>query len=184
MLLQETRDEYVRLRAEGYSYNAIAEKLHISKSTCSAWEKELKGRISQLKQERLNELYHNYGMAKEGRIRRLGEIISRIEEALENVDLESVPPDKLLKLHLDYSEALKKEYAGGPAAFSLKDNPDPEAALAALGDLSDRIRAGEVTGEQAASEIRALTSLLTAHEALKNKERLDALEAIVGGRHI
>lgn len=184
MKLQETRDEFVRLRAEGQSYTAIAEQLHISKSTCSAWEKELKGRITQLKQERLSELYESYGMAKEGRIRRLGETINRIGEALENADLESLPPDKLLKFYLDYSEALKKEYAGGPAPFLLKDNTTPEAILAAFGELFDRIRAGEVTGEQAANEGRTLTSLLTAHDALKNKERLDALEAIVGGRSI
>lgn len=184
MKLQEIKSEYVRLRAEGQSYRAIAEQLHISKSTCSSWEKELKGQISQLKQEKLSELYESYGMAKEGRIRRLGETLNRLEEALENADLESLPPDKLLKFYLDYTEALKKEYAGGPASVSLKADPTPEAILAAFGDLFDRIRAGEVTGEQAANEGRTLTNLLTAHDAVKNKERLDALEAIVGGRPV
>lgn len=184
MKLQDIRGEFVILRAEGLSYSAIAEKLHLSKSTCSKWERELAGDITRLKQERLNELYEAYGMAKEGRIRRLGDTINRIATALENVDLEQIPPDKLLKLQLEYTEALKKEYAGGPAASSLKADHTPEAILAAFGDLFDRLRAGEITGEQAANEGRTLTNLLSAHDAVKNKERLAALEAIVGGRPV
>ena len=39
---QETKTEFIKLRAEGKSYSYIAEALHISKSTCTAWETELK----------------------------------------------------------------------------------------------------------------------------------------------
>lgn len=38
---QGTKTEFIRLRAEGRSYNYIADKLHISKSTCSSWEAKL-----------------------------------------------------------------------------------------------------------------------------------------------
>ena len=37
----ELKQEYIRLRAEGKSYSFIAEQLHISKSTCTKWEREL-----------------------------------------------------------------------------------------------------------------------------------------------
>lgn len=55
MTPQETKTEFIRLRAEGRSYSYIADKLHISKSTCSSWEQEFKGTIAELRQEQLNE---------------------------------------------------------------------------------------------------------------------------------
>jgi len=39
---QEQKAEFIRLRAEGRSYSYIADTLHISKSTCTAWEREKK----------------------------------------------------------------------------------------------------------------------------------------------
>ena len=51
---QEMKLEFVRLRAEGQSYDKIAEALHISKATCTAWERELKADITRLQQEGLN----------------------------------------------------------------------------------------------------------------------------------
>ena len=45
---QEIKKEYVRLRAEGKSYSVIAEQLHISKSTCTKWERELSAQINEL----------------------------------------------------------------------------------------------------------------------------------------
>lgn len=179
---QEVKDEFIQLRAEGLSYDRIAERLHISKSTCTAWEREFKARIDQLKRERLVELYQAYGMAKEGRIRRLGETINRIGSALEEADLSATAPDKLLKLYLDYCKALREEYTAPAEALSLKVNHDPATVLSAIGDLFDRIRAGEISPEQAGLEGRTLTNMLTAYEALQTKERIDALDAIVGGR--
>ena len=37
----ELKKEYIRLRAEGKSYSYICEQLHISKSTCTKWERGL-----------------------------------------------------------------------------------------------------------------------------------------------
>ena len=38
---EATKRAFIRLRAEGKSYAAIAAELNISKSTCTAWEREL-----------------------------------------------------------------------------------------------------------------------------------------------
>ena len=61
------------MRAEGQSFSDIAQQLHISKSTCSTWERELEAEIAQLKKEELNALYESYHMKKEARIKQLGE---------------------------------------------------------------------------------------------------------------
>ena len=179
---QEQKQEYIRLRAEGKSYSYIADKLHISKSTCSNWEKELGADIAQLKQEELNSLYDSYHMKKEARIRQLGDTLDRVEDALAKTDLTEVAPEKLLDFKLKYTEALQKEYVGTDPAFKLGDSLDPRDIVKALGDLLDRVRAGEVTTEQANRESLILSNLLRAYDTVEVKAKLDALEAIVGSR--
>ena len=39
MKCQETKTEFIKLRASGKSFAYIAKELSISKSTCSSWEK-------------------------------------------------------------------------------------------------------------------------------------------------
>ena len=177
----ELKQEYIRLRAEGKSYSYIADKLHISKSTCSKWETQLEADIAQLKREELNSLYEAYSMKKEARIRKLGDTLDRVEEALDAVDLKEVAPEKLLDFKLKYTEALQREYTGTEPAFKLGETMKPEDIVTALGDLLNRVRAGEVTQEQANRESLVLGNLLKAYEQVELKAKLDELEAIVGG---
>ena len=178
----ELKQEYIKLRAEGKSYSFIADKLHISKSTCTKWEVQLAEEIAQLKKEELNTLYDSYHMKKEARIRQLGDTLGRVEDALAKVDLTEVAPEKLLDFKLKYTEALQKEYVGTNPAFKLKDSIDPKDIVTALADLLDRVRAGEVTTEQANRESLILSNLLKAYETVEVKAKLDALEALIGGR--
>ncbi|WP_236127819.1 helix-turn-helix domain-containing protein [Streptococcus sp. GS001] len=89
MKSQETKTEFVRLRASGKSFDYIAKELNISKSTCSSWEKELKDVIAELKREQLNELYDAFYMTKEARIKKLGGILDKIDSTLEQADLKA-----------------------------------------------------------------------------------------------
>lgn len=177
----ELKHEFITLRAEGKSFSYIADKLHISKSTCSKWESKLEDDIAQLKREELNNLYDAYGMKKKARIQKLGDVLNRIEDALETTDLNEIPPEKLLDFKLKYTEALQKEYTGTKPAFTLEDAIKPEDIVKALGDLLNRVRAGEVSTEQANKESLILSNLLKAYEQVELKEKLDTIEAILGG---
>lgn len=179
---QEQKTEFIRLRAEGKSYSVIADTLHISKSTCTAWERELKDAIAELKQEQLNELYSSYYMTKEARIKKLGETLDGINTALDGADLTEIPPEKLLEYKLKYMEALKGEYTGSGTPYQFTDRLDPKEIVTALGDLLNRIRAGEVTAEQANRESTVIANLLKAYDTVEVKAKLDALESLVGSR--
>lgn len=179
---QEMRREFIRFRAEGQSYERIAEALHISKATCTAWERELKAEISRLQQEGLNELYTSYGMAKEARIRRIGDTLRRLDEALEEVDLTAIAPEKLLDYKLKYAQTLKEEFTGLTPPPMLDDGGTPEAIQSAFTDIYARVRRGDITAEQAGQEAKALSALLTAYQAVETKERVDAIDAIINGR--
>lgn len=178
---QELKDEYVRLRAEGRSYSYIASELHISKSTCSKWERELEAQIARLKKEKLNTLYESYGMTKEARIRRIGDTLERVEEALAVADLSEVAPEKLLDYKLKYSEALQKEYNKSDHSFG-DDEIDAKAIVRAHGDLIDRLRAGDITAEQAQKESQVLANLLKAYETVEIKTQLDVLKDLLTTR--
>ena len=181
---QEQKTEFIKLRAEGKSYSYIAEALHISKSTCSSREKELQDAITELKQEQLNELYNSYFMTKEARVKRLGETLNEINNALDAVDLKEIPAEKLLDYKLKYTEALKGEYTRSEGAYQLnKDNIEAKDIVKAYGNLLTRVQAGEISTEQANRERAVLADLLKAYDLVEIKAKLDALEAIIGGRN-
>lgn len=179
---QELKQEYIKLRAEGKSYSFIADELHISKSTCTQWEAQLSEEIARLKKEELNSLYENYHMKKEARIKQLGDTLEKVNNALENIDFTNVAPEKLLDYKLKYTEALQKEYIGLSPAFKLNGSTSPKDIMKALSDLLDRVRAGEVTPEQANRECLILCNLLKAFETIEVKAKLEQLENIIGSR--
>lgn len=74
---EDTKQQFIMLRAEGLSYGKIAEKLKISKATCSAWEANFTNEIAKRKQDRLEELYSAYGMLKDKRISSLGQTLNK-----------------------------------------------------------------------------------------------------------
>jgi len=149
--------EFIRLRAEGKSYRAIEAEAGISRSTCSAWEKELSGEIARLRQESLNELYQQYGMEREARIRQLGTMLQRIDTALAQADLSALPPEKLLDYKLKYTAALKEEYR--PTAYTDASGA-AEDTLSAIQDLYRRTASGDVTTEQAKTELNILDHMV------------------------
>ncbi len=179
---QDTKAEFIRLRAEGRSYSYIADTLHISKATCSEWERDFNSTIAELKQEQLSELYSSYYMTKEARIKKLGDTLTNINSALEQADFSSMAPEKLLDYKLKYMEALKEEYTGTEKSYHFNGFVDSKGIVIALGDLLDRIRAGEITTEQAQKESGVLSNLLKAYETVELKTKLDALETILRGR--
>lgn len=177
----ELKKEYIRLRAEGKSYSAICEQLHISKATCTKWEKAFSSQIDELKRAELTELCESYSMTKEARIKKLGDTLEKINAALEQADFTAVDPAKLLDFKLKYTEALKGEYIGTKPALEV-EAVDAKGIVSALGDLLNRVRAGDVPTEQAQKETAILTQLLKAYDTVEVKAKLDELEAIIGGR--
>ena len=157
MKSSEKKQEFIRLRAEGKSYRAIEAETGISKSTCSEWEKALRADIDRLREENLEELYITYGMAKEARIRRLGETLKRIDSALDAVDLSTLPPEKLLTYKLKYQEALRREYTAPAAEVS----GEPDNTLAALINLYNRTASGETSSEKAKTEAALINRIVS-----------------------
>ncbi len=179
---QDQKQTFIELRAENKSYSSIAKTLRISKATCTAWERELKKQIAELKREQLAELYETYYMTREARIKRLGDTLTSINRALSKCDFTKIAPERLLDYQLKYIEALKEEYVPFEQGYQFDNGISPLSLMEALADLLSRIQAGDTTTDQAARETLVIANLIKAYDVIEIKKRLDALDAIVGGR--
>ena len=179
---QADKDRFILLRAEGKSFSAIAQELHVSKSTCKQWEQELNSQIADLKAERLNELYEKYFMTKRARIEQTGKTLAKIDEAIGKADLSEADPVKLMELKLKYLSALKDEYIDTGRSYNLGEDIQPQQIIDAMGKLLNDVAEGNVSPEQASKENYMLNGVLRAMEAHELKQKLDALETILASR--
>lgn len=157
MKTADKKRDFIRLRAEGKSYRAIEQEIGVSRSTCGEWERELRADIDALRHESLEELYTQYGMAREARIRRIGETLRRIDEALADVDLSALPPERLLDFKLKYSAALREEYS---AAAPMDATGAATDTLETIQELYRRTASGDTTVEQAKTELSILDHMV------------------------
>ena len=182
----EDKVKYIQLRAEGKSYRAISKEIGVCKDTCQRWEADLKAEIAERKAEQLEELYESYHMTRQARITQLGEAVKKIDSAIDLVGFDEASPERLLDLKLKYLVALKDEYLpiNTTATNYIQQNGDyMENALIALNDLLVRVRAGEVTAEQASKESAVISTILKAIEVKDVKHKLEMLESVLGGRN-
>lgn len=173
---QSKKHDFVRMRAEGMSYSAIAAELHISKATCTKWEEELKAAISECKAEDLEALYNSYYMTRRARIDQLGQTLQAVNNALGAIDLTEIPPEKLLDLKLKYMRALKEEYVSTKRAESMPGEITPAALMDLLKDLLQRVRNGETSPAQANRESLIISNILKAYESTKYENYIDISE--------
>ncbi len=173
----ELKHKFIELRAQDISLRQCARELGVAKSTCERWEKNFQREIGQMKQEQLKSLYEEFAMTKKDRIKRLGSSLAAIKDALADKDLREMDAEKLLNLELKYHAALKEEYT----STELVDAGDltAEGITAALADLLNRIRSGEVSTEQAQKESMVLSNMLRAFELSDVKKKIEELELIV-----
>lgn len=169
MKTAEKKEQFILLRAEGLSYSKIAAQLHISKSTCSKWERDFAEQIQTTKEERLSDLYTLYRIGREAHIEKLGEILERIDSAIATKDLTEIPAEKLLKLKLEYEERLqaqRTEPTGGKESFT---EYSQEEVVEVVTALYQRIRAGAISVQQAKTELATLEGV---QRAINSKESL------------
>lgn len=105
----EQKQRFIELRAQGWSYDKIAQELGKAKQTLVDWGKEFKGEIANLKALELDHLYQEYYLTKENRLQTFGQMLNKIKDEVLNRDLSEVPTDKLLDLFLKYNSQVKEE---------------------------------------------------------------------------
>ena len=109
MELISTKQEFIELRAKGWSFDKIAKQTGKAKQTLIDWSKELQDEIANLKALELEAIYESYYLLKENRLQTLGGVLNKIKDEVLSRELKEVPTDKLLELLLKYNTQVKEE---------------------------------------------------------------------------
>ena len=173
------RIEFIHLKAEGRSNAQIARALHISESTASRYTHLLEDQIAQYKANQLQELYDAFHMTREARIKKLGGILARIDDALEKMELNLVLPEKLLDLRLKYMASLKNEYIPLHRPKQMVQMNTAAGILQEIGRLLIRVQAGDIDQDQAALEMKVLEIMLKGIELVELEDRVSEIEKAV-----
>lgn len=103
------KEKFIELRAKGWTFDKIAKELHKRKATLIDWSKELESEIANRKAIELEVLYEKHYLLKEQRIEKLGNLLNKIINEIENRNLKDIPTNKLFDLFLKYNKEIKEE---------------------------------------------------------------------------
>jgi len=115
----DVKHEFIKLRAQGVSFDKISNELQVSKQTLINWQSEFIDEIANLKAIELESLYEQFYLQKKDRIERLGKLLDKIHNEIEKRDLTELETDKLISLYLKVFDKTKDELT--PVRFSTED---------------------------------------------------------------
>ena len=106
----DTKERFIELRAQGWSFDKIAKELKVSKVALVDWAKEFEEEIANLKAVELEALYEKYYLLKEERIKTFGELLQKLRKEIDKRDLKDLSTDKLIDLYNKMFVLAKEEY--------------------------------------------------------------------------
>lgn len=106
----KTKEKFIELRAQGWSFDKIAKELKKSKVALVDWAKEYEEEIANLKAIELEALYEKYYLLKEKRIKGFGELLQKLRKEIDTRDLKDISTDKLIDLYNKIYLLAKDEY--------------------------------------------------------------------------
>lgn len=124
MKSMEQKERFIELRAQGKSFNSIAEEMKVAKNTLISWSREYEMEIGNMKAMELDALQEQYFISKKRRLEVLGERITALKTELEQRDLKEIPTKDLYALFLRYVEMAAAEEV--PVKLQKECEPDED----------------------------------------------------------
>jgi transcriptional regulator with XRE-family HTH domain len=106
----DLKQQFISLRAKGYSLEKIAKQIGKCRQTLSNWNSDLQEEIANAKAIELEALFEECLLTKEHRIKDLSKLLSRINQELEKRDLSMLSDDKLVDIKIKINSQLKEEF--------------------------------------------------------------------------
>jgi len=111
----EEKQRFIQLRAQGLSFDRIAEEMEVSKNTLLTWSGELFREVQEAQFHEQENLLNQYSVMRRTRFevysRLLSEALQELSNRAENNKLSKMDTDKLLNLALRIEERLEKDTA-------------------------------------------------------------------------
>lgn len=127
---QEKHQEFIRLAASGRSLRSIEGIIGVSHGTAVAWNRKYSGRICEMCSGDMDQVLEACAEAKNQRIAKLAQQISRVEEEVLTRDITEIPTASLMRLGIRYREQLRLEVS--PVEVSVKVDSTTQNYLAIL----------------------------------------------------
>jgi transcriptional regulator with XRE-family HTH domain len=89
--MEVKQTQFIELRAAGQSYNKIAKRLGVSKSTLIDWSREFCNEITNAKAFAIESIREDYMLAREHRMRILGTQLSKLTKEMLKRELDEMP---------------------------------------------------------------------------------------------
>lgn len=105
----DLKQQFITLRAKGYSLEKIAKEIGKCRQTLSNWNFDLQEEVANAKAIELEALSEECFLNKEHRVKELSTLLNKINQELEKRDLTTLSDDKLIDLKLKIGEQLKQE---------------------------------------------------------------------------
>jgi len=96
----EKRQEFIKLRGMGESYDKVAEQIGVSKPTLISWSRLYAPELSEAKLKVLDNVIEEFDLAKSGRLKIVAKELARLDAELGKRDLASIPTSKLIQIKL------------------------------------------------------------------------------------
>lgn len=119
------KEQFVEMRARGWSFDRIAKELKVSKQSLVNWSRELFLEIRNRRAIEHEALLEQYALTREGRIEFLGDLVKKLREELASRSLATVSTERLVDLTLRVGE----EWQGVIPELTLGIEEDPFESL-------------------------------------------------------
>lgn len=106
---KKLESEYVRLRLEGQSIQALSDSLYVVESQCILWEQAHKKEIEQMQFLQTGKLINEKRLTRVNRIETMSKILEKINSEIDKRDFSDIPTDKLIVLGMKMNEFIKVE---------------------------------------------------------------------------
>ena len=107
----DERQQFIELRAKGYSFQKISDELDISKPTLMEWSKDISINRDIQNQRTLvvDDLQERYAITRRHRITLFGEFLRKAKDELNNRDMSDIPTDRPITMVIKLSDTLKAD---------------------------------------------------------------------------
>ena len=106
---QETKQRFIQLRAEGHSYENIANELNVSKKTLLKWGHDFAQDINNMQYFIYQNMLEQFKMTKQEQIFNWFQEIKKIDDALEKKDYNELSKKDLIILKEKFENKILKE---------------------------------------------------------------------------
>lgn len=123
---QETIARFVLLRSQGWSFNRITEQLGVSKPTLIKWSRQYQFEIQNLRHTETEALAERVFGQRHQRWESLARQLKRVEDEIEQRDLEEIPASRLHGIAAQLRAEIKREIGNLQFSETTRHIPEEE----------------------------------------------------------